>query len=85
MKQNLPQLIENFIRTLIAENIKDASFTNDTDLLENGLVDSLFIIDLVLFLEKEFLNHQISLKRYSKNDFNTINKCIEILSNEMNG
>lgn len=52
------QDIETTLRTHIAENIlfssKGYPYADDASLLENGVIDSMNVIELVLFLEEQF-------------------------------
>lgn len=57
------QTIEETLRTFIAENIIFSSdgfpYTDETSFLENGIVDSTTVLELVLFIEQQF---SISIK-----------------------
>lgn len=83
MDKEIAIKIEEFIKKLVAGNMEGAEITNETNLFENCLVDSLFVIDLILYLEETVLNRELNLKHYSRNDFNTINKCIAVITREL--
>jgi methoxymalonate biosynthesis acyl carrier protein len=42
------------IREFIIENVPDAEVSDDDDIFERGLVRSMFVMQLVLFVEQEF-------------------------------
>ncbi len=52
------QTVEEILRTYIAENILFSSdgfpYTDETSFLENGIVDSTTVLELVLFIEERF-------------------------------
>ncbi|MCU0287156.1 MAG: acyl carrier protein [Acidobacteria bacterium] len=48
------QLPQEIIRNYILENISVPSLDNDFDIFEAGIVNSLFAIELMTFLEKSF-------------------------------
>lgn len=72
--------IITYIKTEISmEPLDDIDL--DEDLLGNGLVDSLGMIKLVLFLEKEF-NVHIGPEDMTVENFNTIQSISKYLSNK---
>lgn len=77
MKKKIEKELINFFKKR-NRNIK-VSFK--TDLLLNGLLDSITFIELILFIEKSF---SIKLKkRFNKlNDFSSIFKIYSIIANE---
>lgn len=52
------QTVEEVLRTYIAENIifsfDGFPYTDETSFLENGIVDSTTVLELVLFIEERF-------------------------------
>ena len=42
------------IRSFLSQHIRDSSFHDDDDLFGKGYVNSLFAMELVLFVEREF-------------------------------
>ncbi|MBL0388665.1 acyl carrier protein [Tumebacillus sp. ITR2] len=46
--------IETILHDYISEHVDDVEFDHETELFEEGLVNSLFAIQLMTFLEKEF-------------------------------
>ncbi len=63
---------ERILKFFIEKNKADDNLTWDTDLLAGGYVNSLFALEIVMYLEKEF---KIRIKRKDINDenFRTIN------------
>jgi acyl carrier protein len=52
------QAIEEMLRTFIAENVLFSSdgfpYSDDTSFLDNGIVDSTSVLELVAFIEEQF-------------------------------
>jgi len=69
---------ERILKFFIEKNKADDSLTWDTDLLGGGYVNSLFALEIVMFLEKEF---KIRIKRKDINDenFRTINNMTALV------
>ena len=69
---------ERILKFFIEKNKADDSLTWDTDLLSGGYVNSLFALEIVMFLEKEF---KIRIKRKDINDdnFRTINNMTALV------
>ena len=55
---------------------KNVNINDDDDLFKSGFVDSLFALQLILFLEKEF-NIKISNKDISEENFRTLNNIAD--------
>ena len=68
------------IRKFFAEKRKKEVPADDTDLFENGFVDSLFAIEIVVFLEKEF-KIKIKNKEITKDNFRNINNIVNVVAN----
>ncbi len=49
-----PTAIKQSIRSFLSGYIRAAGFADDRDLFASGLVNSLFAMELVLFIEKTF-------------------------------
>ena len=45
--------IKNNIRTFIGKFVKTSKFDDDTNLFASGLINSLFAMQLVMFVEKD--------------------------------
>ena len=52
--------IQDQIRVFLAKHVPEEGLAQDQDIFEDGFVNSLFAVQLVLFVEKEF---QIKLGR----------------------
>jgi acyl carrier protein len=48
------EILEKFVRTEIAVGLGKKSLDPDEDLIEKGIIDSLGILKVVLFIEKTF-------------------------------
>lgn len=48
------ELARDKIRDFVTENAGDADIAEDQDIFQTGLVNSLFAMQLVLFIEKDF-------------------------------
>ena len=46
--------IKNTIRVFLSKYLEESKLEDDTDLFSSGLVNSLFAMQLVLFVEKNF-------------------------------
>ena len=68
------------IRKFFAEKRKKEVPADNTDLFENGFVDSLFAIEIVVFLEKEF-KIKIKNKEITKDNFRNINNIANVVAN----
>lgn len=71
---------KEIIRNFFAEKRKKEIPNDDTDLFENGFVDSLFAIEIVVFLEKEF-KIKIKNKDITKDNFRNINNIANVVVN----
>lgn len=63
--------------------LDDTIFTYDTDLITDGYIDSFSTLFLVVFLEKTF-NIKIPDIMINQNNFNTINRIVELVKNIKN-
>jgi len=71
------------IRKFLEQRSKNVNINDDDDLFKKGFVDSLFALQLVLFLENEF-KIKISNKDIKEDNFRTINKIIETIGRLLN-
>lgn len=71
--------IKQKIKSFFAKFVGDVEFNEDEDLFSSGLVNSLFAMQLVLFIEKEFNlkveNEDLDLKNFSS--INSITNFIQ--------
>ena len=73
-------IIKNFIQSKIGQEI---DFVNDDNIFELGLVNSLFAMQLVMFLEKEF-NIEIENEDLNLNTFSTVNNMKAFIETKLN-
>ena len=70
--------IESQTRAFLARYIRNQEIAGDQDLFASGLVNSLFAMQLVLFVEKQFgirvENQDLDLK-----NFRTLNAIVELV------
>lgn len=67
------------IRDFLKENIRSLNISDDTNIFETGLVNSLFAMQLMLFLQSEF-EITIDSDDLDINNFNTINSMVELVN-----
>lgn len=67
---------ERIMEFFNSKNITDV--TNETDLFKGGYVNSLFALEIVMFLEKEF-KIKIKNKDITEKNFKTINSMAEVV------
>ena len=67
------------IKTFLEQQSKNVNINDDDDLFKNGFVDSLFALQLILFLEKEF-KIKISNKDINEDNFRTINNIVDTVN-----
>ncbi|WP_340158359.1 acyl carrier protein [uncultured Maribacter sp.] len=72
---NIKKTVKNFFYQFI----DDVEFEDDEDFFESGLVNSLFAMQLVLFIEKTFDIELVGEDLDIKN-MNTINAIIELVN-----
>jgi len=77
MSTNVKQMIRNYITDNLAN--KEIEFSDTESLYDNGVLDSLKILQLVMFLQNEF---QVSLSptEMQIEDFETIDSITELVS-----
>lgn len=67
------------VRDFLASRIKDHELRDDDDFFARGFVDSMFAMQLVLFLEKEFAI-SIDGSEMRIDNFKTVNAITDIVS-----
>jgi acyl carrier protein len=75
----------DIIVTFILENFpldKDYDIPLDDSLMEEGIVDSYGLIELIAFIEKEF-SLSIDDTKITKDNFDSVNKIALFISNEI--
>jgi acyl carrier protein len=76
LEQELTQKIHGYI----AEHV-DESFDNDTEIFEEGIVNSLFAIQLMTFLEKEFAI-KITMDDLDMDNYKSVNAIAKFVLNK---
>ncbi len=71
--------IKRRVQTFLGSRIKDHHLRDDEDFFAAGFVDSMFAMQLVLFLEKEF-SISIEGSEMRLDNFNTVNAITEMVS-----
>ncbi|MCP5046297.1 MAG: acyl carrier protein [bacterium] len=62
----------DIIRNYIMENVNMSELDNDLDIFETGVVNSLFAIELMTFLEKAF-SIKVTMDDLDMDNFKTVN------------
>jgi len=79
----VPEAIRDTLRRFICETFEvaadDPGFTDDVHLFERGYVDSIGVVDLVLFTEERFQIH-IDDAHFYTDRFTTLRGLTEIVS-----
>jgi len=71
--------IERALHKFLIETTGDASLKNDSDLLASGLLDSLTMMDLVVFIEIEF-QQKVPMDEMRPEQFRTIGAVAELVN-----
>ncbi|QXV63894.1 acyl carrier protein [Mucilaginibacter sp. 21P] len=72
------------IREFIKKNIGSASISDDQDLFDSGIVNSLFSIQLVTFVEKNF-NITVTVDDLDIENFKSVNAVFDFLQVKTSG
>lgn len=67
------------IKNFLAENVQGADINEDLNLFATGMVNSLFAMQLVLFVEKEF-SLTIGTEDLDLDNFKSINSIYELIA-----
>ena len=71
--------IRAFVFAALKKRKVDKVFGDDDSLLLSGALDSLFLVDLLLFLEKEFPQIPLRMELLGNEELDTINKIAQVL------
>ncbi|NOQ25376.1 MAG: acyl carrier protein [Bacteroidales bacterium] len=74
---------KEIIKEYLFENIDLEEFEDDLDIFESGMANSLFAIQLMTYLEKEF-KIQITMDDLNIENYSTINSITEFVINKKN-
>lgn len=72
--------IREFIESELKNRGKAINLTPDTSLLLSNLLDSLFVVDLVLFLEDLFPDQSKKMGAATKEDLDTLKKISQFIA-----
>jgi len=67
-----------FLRELLAEYCETSDFSDDTSLLISGMLDSLAVLRIVVFLEQEF-GLDLSDQGFDQNDFDSVTSIMQMI------
>lgn len=70
--------IETNIRTFLGKYISNPEVDGDLDLFASGMVSSLYAMQLVLFIEKEY-GIQVANEDLDYENFNTVNAITDFI------
>lgn len=71
--------IKQRIKNFLAENVQGADINEDLNLFATGMVNSLFAMQLVLFVEKDF-SLTIGTEDLDLDNFKSINSIYELIA-----
>jgi methoxymalonate biosynthesis acyl carrier protein len=72
------QLTQDIIKNYILENVNLPELDNDFDIFETGIVNSLFAIELMTFLEKEF-TIKVTMDDLDMENFKSVNATTQFV------
>jgi methoxymalonate biosynthesis acyl carrier protein len=84
MKTGNERLPQDIIRNYIMENVNLQDLNDDFDIFEAGLVNSLFAIELMTFLEKAF-NIKVTMDDLDMENFKTVNSTGRFVQRKREG
>ena len=82
MNQDVERKIQNFVTTALQAGNKSVDIRRDQPLLSTGLLDSLFVVDFVLFIETEF-KLDFSNETISAQDIGTLSEMIQLVESRL--
>jgi acyl carrier protein len=84
MRVENEQLPHDIIRNYIMENVNLHELDDDFDIFEAGLVNSLFAIELMTFLEKAF-DIKVTMDDLDMENFKTVNSTGQFVQRKKEG
>lgn len=72
------ETLRTFLRELLAEYGETSNFSDDTSLLISGMLDSLAVLRIVVFLEQEF-GLDLSDQGFDQNDFDSVSSIMRMI------
>lgn len=71
--------IKTTLREFIAKYVNNNGFSNDDDLFTNGYVNSLFAMELVMYIENQF-NTKLENQELDLKNFRSINTIAALIN-----
>lgn len=84
MNSETTQPTRDTIRNFILESINIPNLQDDDDLFGSGIVNSLFAVQLMTFLEKSF-NIEVTMDDLSMDNFQSVNATASFVERKQNG
>jgi len=76
---DIERKIRDFILTELAYDKSDLTLANDTSLIDDGIVDSIGVLKLMIYIEAEF-GFKIAPKDYGPASFETIGAIRDLVT-----
>ena len=77
------QAVKETIRNFILDSINIPNLTDDDNLFESGIVNSLFAVQLMTFIEKSF-NIEVTMDDLSMENFESVNATASFVERKQN-
>ncbi len=74
--------VKDKFRAFIGKFIKSSKLNDDTNLFTSGLINSLFAMQLVLYVEKEF-KFKVENQDLNVSNFNSINAVTDLVERKL--
>jgi len=72
------ETLRNFLHELLVEYGETSDFSDDTSLVISGMLDSLAVLRIVVFLEQEF-GLDLSDQGFDQNDFDSVTSIMRMI------
>ena len=83
MNSETVQSTKETIRNFILESINISDFSDEDNLFESGIVNSLFAVQLMTFLEKSF-NIEVTMDDLSMDNFESVSATSSFVERKQN-
>lgn len=81
MKDMLNEELKNEIRNFFEKYIVENKFADDTNIFSEGFVNSLFAMDLIVFIEKNY-HFKIANEDLKIDNFKSVNSISQLIQNK---
>ncbi len=71
--------LKTFLQELLADYGKETDFSDDDLLVTSGLLDSLAVLRMVVFLEEEF-GIDLAERGFDQNDFDSLSNIMRLVT-----